>query len=55
MMSDGAAAELSLVAPLSGVVVALDLVPDPIFAGRMVGDGVSIDPTGTTLLSPLTA
>jgi phosphocarrier protein FPr len=49
MMDD---AELSLLAPLSGVVVALDLVPDPVFASRMVGDGVSIDPTSTTLLSP---
>lgn len=45
-------AELSLVAPLSGLVVPLDLVPDPVFAQRLVGDGISIDPTSTTLLSP---
>jgi phosphocarrier protein FPr len=43
---------LALVAPLSGVVVPLDLVPDPVFAGRMAGDGISIDPTSTTLLAP---
>ncbi len=41
-----------LLAPLSGVLIPLDLVPDPVFAQRMVGDGVSIDPTSTTLLAP---
>ena len=35
---------LVLRAPLSGIVVPLDDVPDPVFAQRMVGDGVSIDP-----------
>jgi phosphocarrier protein FPr len=45
-------ADVALLAPLSGVVVALDQVPDPVFAGRVVGDGVSIDPTSTVLLAP---
>jgi phosphocarrier protein FPr len=39
-------------APLSGVLVPLDQVPDPVFAEKMVGDGVSIDPVDTTLLAP---
>jgi multiphosphoryl transfer protein len=43
---------LVLKAPLSGVVVALADVPDPVFAGRMVGDGVSIDPVTTSLIAP---
>jgi phosphocarrier protein FPr len=43
---------LSLKAPLSGVVVPLDQVPDPVFAQRMVGDGVSIDPISSSLTAP---
>jgi phosphoenolpyruvate-protein phosphotransferase len=44
---------IELMAPLSGVLVPLDSVPDPVFAQKMVGDGVSIDPTSDELLSPL--
>jgi phosphocarrier protein FPr len=50
-----AGAELTLFAPVSGVVVPLDNVPDPVFADRLVGDGVSIDPTSTDLLAPCDA
>ncbi len=45
-------ASLGLRAPLSGVVVPLDQVPDPVFARRLAGDGVAIDPTSTVLLAP---
>src|SRR5688572_805178 len=45
-------AKLTLMAPLSGVIVPLDNVPDPVFAQRLVGDGVSIDPTSEELLAP---
>lgn len=41
-------------APLSGVIVALDAIPDPVFAGKLVGDGVSIDPTSAEVLAPFT-
>ncbi|HTH61213.1 MAG TPA: phosphoenolpyruvate--protein phosphotransferase [Paraburkholderia sp.] len=44
---------IELIAPVSGVMVPLDSVPDPVFAQKMVGDGVSIDPTSDELLSPL--
>ncbi|MFZ4535348.1 phosphoenolpyruvate--protein phosphotransferase [Propionivibrio sp.] len=44
---------LELVAPLSGVLVPLATVPDPVFAQKMVGDGVSLDPTSGVLLSPV--
>jgi phosphocarrier protein FPr len=43
---------LSLKAPLSGVVVPLGEVPDPVFAQKMVGDGISVDPVTATLISP---
>jgi glucose-specific phosphotransferase system IIA component len=45
-------ARIELMAPLSGVMVQLDTVPDPVFAQKMVGDGVSIDPTSDELLAP---
>ncbi|WP_250490252.1 PTS glucose transporter subunit IIA, partial [Caballeronia sp. INML2] len=46
-------ARIELMAPLSGVMVQIETVPDPVFAQKMVGDGVSIDPTSDELLSPL--
>lgn len=42
-----------LLAPLSGVLVDLALVPDPVFAQKMAGDGVSLDPSSSELLAPL--
>ena len=44
--------ELILRAPLSGVVYPLERVPDPVFAQKLMGDGLSIDPTDGTLLAP---
>jgi phosphoenolpyruvate-protein phosphotransferase len=43
---------LQLLAPLSGWVLSLAEIPDAVFAGGMVGDGVAIDPTGDSLHSP---
>ena len=45
--------QLELLAPLSGVVLALDDVPDPVFSSRLMGDGVCIDPTSQMLCAPL--
>ena len=45
-------AELIVHAPIDGWVCALDEVPDDAFAGRMVGDGLAIDPTGATVRAP---
>lgn len=50
-----ASGTLTLMAPLSGVVVPLEQVPDPVFAERLVGDGVSIDPVSQDLLAPCDA
>jgi len=44
---------LQLLAPLSGVLMPLDQVPDPVFASRVIGDGLCIDPTSHTLCAPL--
>jgi phosphocarrier protein FPr/phosphocarrier protein len=41
-----------LVAPLAGWSTPLDEAPDGVFAGRMLGDGLAIDPTGSTLYAP---
>ncbi|GAB3624457.1 phosphoenolpyruvate--protein phosphotransferase [Mariniluteicoccus endophyticus] len=42
----------TLLAPLTGVMVRIDQVPDPVFARKMVGDGFSIDPVGNVLVAP---
>ena len=44
---------LEIIAPLSGILVPLSSVPDPVFAEKMVGDGVSLDPTSAELLAPV--
>ncbi|WP_437654487.1 phosphoenolpyruvate--protein phosphotransferase [Sorangium sp. So ce1182] len=46
---------LTLLAPLSGPIVPIESVPDPVFADKVVGDGISIDPTSQTLLAPCDA
>jgi len=43
---------LTLLAPISGVLVPLDQVPDPVFAQRLVGDGISIDPLSDRVVAP---
>jgi multiphosphoryl transfer protein len=43
---------LRILAPFDGWCDALDTVPDPVFAGRMLGDGLAVDPTSGILLAP---
>src|ERR1700722_18787103 len=43
---------LQILAPFDGWCGVLDEVPDPVFSGRMLGDGLAIDPTSGTLLAP---
>jgi phosphocarrier protein FPr len=43
---------LDLKAPLTGVLVPIEQVPDPVFAQKMVGEGISIDPLSDRLLAP---
>ena len=44
-----------VLAPVPGRVLALAEVPDPVFAGEMVGPGVAVEPTGevVTAVSPI--
>jgi len=44
--------DLIFYSPLSGPVVPLADVPDPVFAQRMAGDGLAIDPLDNRVLSP---
>lgn len=44
--------QFTIAAPLAGWVTPLSEVPDPVFAERMLGDGVAIDPIGDTLFAP---
>ncbi len=51
-VSAPAATRVSLLAPVTGVLVPIEQVPDPVFAGKMVGEGVSIDPLENVLVAP---
>lgn len=42
-----------IIAPLSGKVTALENVPDPTFAEKMMGDGLAIEPTDGKVVSPV--
>ena len=44
-----------LTAPLEGKAVALEEVPDPVFASGKLGKGVAIEPTGTAVVAPADA
>ena len=46
------APDLVLLAPLDGWAAPLAEVPDPVFAEKMMGDGVAIDPTSGMLCAP---
>ncbi|MGB1270507.1 MAG: phosphoenolpyruvate--protein phosphotransferase [Endozoicomonas sp.] len=44
--------QLSLIAPLSGTLLSIEESPDPVFAGRLIGDGVAINPSDSVVLAP---
>ena len=47
--------DLTVYAPLAGWVTPLPQVPDPVFAEKMLGDGVAIDPVNDALCAPCDA
>ena len=49
---DPTSRRIVLTAPLSGPLVPIESIPDPVFAQKMVGDGISIDPIDQCLLAP---
>ena len=44
--------DLNLLSPATGKSIDLSKVPDPVFAQKMVGDGVAIDVTGEIIVAP---
>lgn len=52
-MSD-ASQTLTLLAPVEGVVIPLNEVPDPVFAGLALGDGIALDPLASAYMLPAT-
>ena len=40
-------------APLTGLAVALEEVPDPVFAGKVLGDGIGIIPSEGKIAAPV--
>lgn len=44
---------IPLLAPLGGKIVPIEEVPDPVFAGKMVGDGIAILPETDEVLAPV--
>jgi PTS system D-glucosamine-specific IIA component/PTS system glucose-specific IIA component len=45
--------EIKLVAPITGKTIDLSKVPDNVFAERLVGDGIAIEPTGDVVVAPV--
>jgi len=43
---------IDIVAPLSGEIIAIEDVPDVVFAEKIVGDGIAIRPTGNKMVAP---
>lgn len=47
--------DLTIKAPIEGLVTPIESVPDPVFAQKMVGDGLAIEPASDTLVAPFDA
>ncbi|MCA0980823.1 MULTISPECIES: glucose-specific PTS transporter subunit IIBC [Exiguobacterium] len=47
-------ADHRFLAPMSGVLLSLDDVPDQVFSGRMMGEGFAIEPSSGQVVSPVT-
>ncbi|WNF35206.1 PTS glucose transporter subunit IIA [Bacillaceae bacterium IKA-2] len=43
----------TIIAPLTGAVLSLEEVPDPVFSQKMMGDGIAIDPSEGIVVSPV--
>ena len=43
---------IDIIAPLSGEILAIEDVPDVVFAEKIVGDGIAIRPTGNKMVAP---
>jgi sugar PTS system EIIA component len=50
---EDAPSTVSIIAPLTGKVIPLEEVPDPVFSQKMMGDGVAITPSEGKVTSPV--
>ncbi|MEX9817752.1 PTS glucose transporter subunit IIA [Providencia rettgeri] len=44
---------IEIIAPLSGEIVNIEDVPDVVFAEKIVGDGIAINPAGNKIVAPV--
>jgi len=44
---------IEILAPLSGEIVAIEDVPDVVFAEKIIGDGIAISPDGNRMVAPV--
>lgn len=45
--------DIEIYSPVNGTIVDLNEVPDPVFAQRMVGDGIAVNPDDGIIVSPV--
>lgn len=45
--------EVTIYSPVNGTAVPMSQVPDPVFSGNIMGQGVAVIPTGTTVVAPV--
>lgn len=45
--------KVQVFSPLSGQVIPLEQVPDPVFSQKMMGEGIAIMPTGGDVVAPI--
>ena len=45
--------EIIIKAPIDGIIFPIEEVPDEVFAQKMIGDGISIDPSSNRLYAPI--
>lgn len=43
---------VEIYAPVSGKTISIDTIPDPVFAEKTIGDGISINPESDVLIAP---
>lgn len=42
-----------IVSPVTGVLIKIEEVPDPVFAQKMMGEGVGVQPTNGIVVAPV--
>ncbi len=45
--------EVELISPITGNIIPLEKVPDPVFSEKIMGDGIAIEPSEGKILSPI--